>query len=381
VPSILPWSSAPSACQQQRQVRAKKRAEKASVVDTTAIDDHQTSCVGAEIEIICDTQQTVETVTECTRQTEFLHKCTQTDKLSLTFSACKFANDSAAIHYYTGLENYEKFQFVLSTLLPTAHYLKYRWRRCSDLSTEDQFFLTCIKLRQHTANFELSRLFGISEFSVGNIFVTWVNFLDKQWHELDIWPNGDLVRYFMPSDFGRKFPSTRVILDGMECPIKKPACPLAQQTTFSTYKNRNTLKVVVGSSPGGVISHIPESYGGSASDRQLVERSGLTKKCEAGDSIMADRGFNVQDMFATRDITVNIPTFMKNKNQLSAMTVVKDKKIASKRIHIERLIGLAKTYKILQEPMNTTETALGSEIIFICCMLCNFRTCIVPRNA
>jgi len=69
VPSILPWSSAPSACQQQRQVRAKKRAEKASVVDTTAIDDHQTSCVGAEIEIICDTQQTVETVTECTRQT------------------------------------------------------------------------------------------------------------------------------------------------------------------------------------------------------------------------------------------------------------------------------------------------------------------------
>ena len=96
---------------------------------------------------------------------------------------------------------------------------------------------------------------------------------------------------------------------------------------------------------------------------------------------MADRGFNVQDIFATHDITVFIPTFMRKKNRLSGMTVIKDKKIASKRIHIERLIGLAKTYKILQEPMNATETALGSEIIFICCMLCNFRTCIVPRNA
>jgi len=215
-------------------------------------------------------------MTEC-RQIEFAHRYTQTDRLLGTFSVCKFANDSAAIHYYTGLENYEKFKFVLSTLLPTAHHLKYRWRHCNDLSVEDQFFLTCTKLRQHKANFELSRLFEISEFSVGNIFVTWVNFLDKQWHELDIWPDVDMVRYFMPSDFARKFPSTRVILDGMECPIKKPACPLSQQTTFSTYKNRNTLKVVVGSSPGGLISHIPESYGGSASDRQLVERSSLTK--------------------------------------------------------------------------------------------------------
>lgn len=278
VPSILPWSTAPSASQQGRRERAKKRAEKTSVVDTTTIDEQETTSVGAEVEIDCDNQQMMKT--ECIRptETEFLHKCTQTDRFVDTFSIRKFANDSAAIHYYTGLENYDKFQFVLSTLLPAAHHLKYRWRKCSDLSTENQFFLTCIKLRKHTTNFELSRLFDISEFSVGNIFVTWVNFMDKQWHELDIWPNADLVRYFMPSDFGKKFPSTRVILDGMECPIKKPACPLAQQTSFSSYKNRNTLKVVVGSSPGGLMSHIPESYGGSASDRQLVERSDLTKK-------------------------------------------------------------------------------------------------------
>jgi len=238
-----------------------------------------------------------------------------------------------------------------------------------------------IKLRLHTPDFELSRMFDVSEFSVGNIFVTWVNFMSLQWHEIDIWPSRDLVSYFMPTDFWKKFPSTRIIIDGMECPIKKPAGPVAQQASFSTYKNRNTVKVVVGSTPGGLLSHIPQSFGGSASDRQLIERSNLVDKCDPHDSVMADKGFNVQDIFAMKDISVNIPTFMTGKNRLPGLSVLRDRKIASKRVHIERIIGLAKTYKILQQPMNVTESALASEIIFVCCMMCNFRNCIISTTA
>jgi hypothetical protein len=55
-------------------------------------------------------------------------------------------------------------------------------------------------------------------------------------------------------------------------------------------------------------------------------------------------------------------------------TVLKDRAISSKRVHIERIIGLAKTYKILKEPLNVTETKLGSEITFVCFMLCSFIT-------
>ncbi|XP_062597070.1 multiple epidermal growth factor-like domains protein 10 [Saccostrea cucullata] len=100
-----------------------------------------------------------------------------------------------------------------------------------------------------------------------------------------------------------KFPSTRVLLDGTEIPVKKPKPPIALQATFSTYKNRNTVKVLVGSSPGGLISYVSPAYGGSASDRQLVERSPLLSAdlFEPGDSLMADKGFNVQDLFAPKD--------------------------------------------------------------------------------
>ena len=96
---------------------------------------------------------------------------------------------------------------------------------------------------------------------------------------------------------------------------------------------------------------------------------------------MADKGFNVQDLFAPRDVSVNIPTFFKKKNRMSGNTVLRDRKISSKRVHIERLIGLAKTYKILTCPMSATETKLSNNIIFICFMLCNFREGIIPKYA
>ena len=108
--------------------------------------------------------------------------------------------------------------------------------------------------------------------------------------------------------------------------------------------------MLVGATPGGQISYISPAYGGSTSDRQVVERSPLVNICDPGDSIMSDKGFNVQDLFAPKDVKVNIPTFFKKKNRMSNHTVLRNRKISSKRVHIERLIGLAKTFKILKGP-------------------------------
>ena len=57
-------------------------------------------------------------------------------------------------------------------------------------------------------------------------------------------------------------------------------------------------------------------------------------------TIMADRGNMVQDLFAQDDLHVNTPTMFKGKSQLEPEEVVKDRRIASKRIHIERVFGL-----------------------------------------
>lgn len=297
------------------------------------------------------------------------------------FDIDNFVNDNEGILFYTGLESYVKFMFVLNTLGPAAYNLNYLYHHVISISVPNQFFITLLKLRRNMTHFELSRLFNISEGSVKNVAYTWILFMSKQWREINIWPSRNLVRYFSPSDFKSKFPSTRVVIDGTECPIKKPKAPRAQQATYSTYKNRNTVKTLIGASPGGVITYISPLYGGSTSDRQIVERSSLFTMCDPGDSIMADKGFNVQDLFAPYNVTINVPTFFKKKNRMSGKIVMKDRQISSKRVHIERLIGLGKTYKILCHPMSGTDAKVSSDIIFVCFMLCNFRPRIISINA
>ena len=62
--------------------------------------------------------------------------------------------------------------------------------------------------------------------------------------------------------------------------------PVAHQATFSSYKNKNTVKVFVGTSPGGLVTYVLPAYGGSTSDCKICERSSLTEICEPSDSVV-----------------------------------------------------------------------------------------------
>ena len=282
------------------------------------------------------------------------------------------------IKYYTSFDSYEHFQLLFSLLGPSVSHLGLKLH----LAPEDQLFLTLMKLRQAKDDFELSVFFDIRPNQVSLVFSTWINFMFYQLKELCIWPESDIIKQHMPSHFRQSFPNTRAILDATEIPIQKPQSSGPQRETFSSYKNKNTLKVMVGCTPRGNVSYVSDAYGGSASDRQIIERGELVTTSSPlmpGDSIMADRGIMVQDLFASKDINVNTPSTLKGKSQLEPEQVVKDRKVASKRIHIERIIGLAKTFKILKRDLNSNFVILGNRIIHVCFYLCNFRPSILTR--
>ena len=88
----------------------------------------------------------------------------------------------------------------------------------------------------------------------------------------------------------------------------------------------------------------------------------------------------VQDLFATKDVQVNTPTTMRGVNQLPAETVVRDRVIASKRVHVERVIGLAKTFKILKQEFHPARRPLMDKIIYACFAFVNFRSNIIPKH-
>ena len=260
------------------------------------------------------------------------------------FSIDSIRHEPKKVQYYTSFKDYDHFMFFYHCLGPAVDHLTYK---SQSLSPRDELFLTLMKLRQAKDDTELSFFFSISESTVSKVVMTWINFLYFQLKEMNIWPSREVVDQHMPTDFKRKFPRTRVILDATEIPIQKPSHVDSQCATWSSYKHKNTLKTMIGCTPKGTVSYISDSYGGSASDRQIVERSELVQpefnKFRRRDSVMADRGIMVQDLFATQDVFVNTPTMLKGKSQLEPEEVVHDRRVASKRIHVERVIGLAKT--------------------------------------
>ncbi len=296
------------------------------------------------------------------------------------FSVENLSKLDGAMHYYTSFADIDHFNYVFKCLGDNVDKLNYK---CQSLKTEDEFLLTLMKLRLSKDDVELGWMFGISRKTVGRVFKTWLNFMFFQFKELDIWPSRDIVDLHMPEDFKRKFPKTRVILDGSEIPIEKPSDLRDQSATWSNYKNRNTLKIIVGISPRGDVTFISDVYGGAASDRQITERSDLLKaeKFQEGDSIMADRGFIVQDLFASKGVHVNIPTVMRNMVQLPPENVIQDRRIASKRVHVERIIALAKTFRILKEELDHSYVPLGGRILYVCFSLQNFRPSIMDNLA
>lgn len=306
--------------------------------------------------------------------------CTILTDSSTRWSISHFENNAGAVHFYTGFDNYDHFMLVFNLLGQAAYDLNYK---CSLIPPCDQFFLTMMKLRLNRADIELSFLFNVSTSTISALFNTWINFMYFQFKEIDIWPSRDVINEHMPDGFKKFFPRTRVVLDATETPIAKPSDIKAQSATFSTYKNKNTLKTMVGISPRGAVTHVSECYGGCASDRQIIERSSLMAPgtFSPKDSIMADRGIMVQDLFASKDVFVNTPHMLKGKSQLEPQEVVYDRRIASKRIHVERVIGYTKTFKILKSDLSATQVNNGSRILFVCFFLTNLRKSIVNNKA
>ncbi|KAJ8687772.1 hypothetical protein QAD02_023566 [Eretmocerus hayati] len=288
------------------------------------------------------------------------------------YSIEQFRDAPHLVLHFTGLESYEKFELVLLSLGPGAYHLKYVRKNIGEISVPNQFFLVLWKLRRNECDLTLATHFGIDRRAVGNIFISWILFMSQHWSLIDIWPNRDLVDFFLPESFKNNYPALRVIIDGTEFEIEKPSNPRDQQSTFSVYKHRNTYKAVLGCTGAGLISYCSPAYGGSTTDRQIVERSELMTKCDPGDLVMADKGFDVQDYFAPFNVTCMIPTFVK-KGRLPHKKVMRDRRLASHRIHIERVIGLIKTFTILASKFNCSYVPIASEILKVCVMLCNFK--------
>ena len=175
----------------------------------------------------------------------------------------------------------------------------------------------------------------------------------------------------MPQSFKDTYPQTRVIIDCTELFIEMPSSLRSQSKTYSNYKHHNTAKGLVGISPSGMITFVSDLYSGRRSDKEATKDCGILSLLEENDSIMADKGFDIENILP-KNISLNIPPFLRESEHLSLEEETEIRRIPALRIHVERAIRRIKCFRILKMEFALSMAADLKKIWIICSNLCNF---------
>ena len=176
-----------------------------------------------------------------------------------------------------------------------------------------------------------------------------------------------------PTDHPYNFlPNAVAIIDGTEIFIQRPSNLATQKSSYSDYKSHTTVKYLVGIDTfTGVFVYISPGFSGNSSDRFTVQHSGLLDELKPGQRILADKGYNVQDLFAQKRCFLTIPSFL-SEGRLTAQEGMQSRTIASARIRVENAIRRLKEYKILSETLsNCVNKKIVDDIVIVAGALCN----------
>ena len=143
------------------------------------------------------------------------------------------------------------------------------------------------------------------------------------------------------------------------------------------YKHHNTVKVLIGIAPHGHVTFVSNVFEGSISAQAITEQSGLLEYLEHGDSVMADKGFDIKDVLLQYGVRLNIPPFRQGEMQMTPEDLMSTKKIAGVRIHVERKMQRIKSYKILAGEIDNTLFDMLEHLVLVCAMLTNFEGAVV----
>ncbi|XP_068990436.1 uncharacterized protein [Neodiprion pinetum] len=307
-----------------------------------------------------------------------------TKKLStstVNYESCM--NDRKRFKFYTGLMP-EDFDILWNFLGPPTESSLMIWHSRSDtnkritikqfkaLSLKNQLFLTLVRLRCGFLLYDLSCRFGVSMGYIFKLTTTWIQLMHCKFKQLNNFPSAKDINKNLPQAF-KKFKNVRVIIDCFEWNMENPKNFSQQGNTYSTYKSHNTVKFLIGIIPTGGCCFLSEGFEGRITDRSITEKSGFLKYLEKGDLILADRGFNIEDLCNKYKCTVLMPSFLKSRKKFTKNEVKRAREIASARIHVERFIGRMKQFRIMQRIIPKTLLPIVSQIVFVIAMLVNFQ--------
>ena len=111
------------------------------------------------------------------------------------------------------------------------------------------------------------------------------------------------------------------MLDCTDIFVEGPSSLVLPSEVFSSYKNHTSWKGICGITPAGTVSFVSALYGGLISDKEISRHSGIIEFLASKDNVMADKGFTILKLLATKDCTLIIPPFLNCENNLLKRTL------------------------------------------------------------
>ncbi|XP_039518191.1 uncharacterized protein LOC120472185 [Pimephales promelas] len=331
-----------------------------------------------------DADAAAETIRQLEAKVRSLER--QLSDLSCTLNINRYCATDEEFRFYTRFQSEKVFWSFWESVAPSASRLIYwsRAQRASDvmalekpspnrrLALMDELFLYCCRVAVGMKEKVIADIFGISLTTVSRIIITWANYLFIVLGSVPIWMSREQVQATMPPKFTQYCPNVRVILDCTEIRCEAPSSLTLQSETFSSYKNTNTFKGLIGIAPCGVITFISKLFTGSISVREITRQSGILSLFEPGDACMADKGFVIDQMLSDVGATLIIPPF-KRGTRFSKEDTEKTQNIARLRILVERAIRRVKEYHIWDTTIPLTLSGSVNQLWATCCLMSNYQ--------
>ena len=101
-------------------------------------------------------------------------------------------------------------------------------------------------------------------------------------------------------------------------------------------------------------------------------KSGFLDFLIRGDGVLADRGFNIEDLVTAKGAKLVIPAFLKGRSNFTFEEETKSKLITRARIHVERFNQRFQTFLFVNETVPHYNLPLISQAMYVACCLANF---------
>ncbi|XP_065643043.1 uncharacterized protein LOC136074634 [Hydra vulgaris] len=265
------------------------------------------------------------------------------------FKYSKLKDKPKQFKYLCGLTVLQ-FELLYNCVAPYCHLIEYpdckgTGTRFLEKKTELFSVLTLCRHALHLG--VIGFMAGVSKSTIYRVFTGWVVFLDTIFSEINLKVESTYIFLMMPSVFKKTgHGETDIVVDATEFKFQQPTNYDLNTLMFSSYKNCTTGKALIGISPHGSGLLFGDIYPGSVTDNELTEQSHILELVEKEHEVMADRGFSIQDLCASKGIYLNRPS-QKSSHQFPQADVAGNFDIASTRIHVERFIGCVRDWSIL----------------------------------